>query len=82
MSIERIARGAWEFVVGDDWRVALGIVAMIATTAGLEALGVPAWWLAPVATIAILYRSVKRVRRSAVPSRRGSWPSGPRTPPP
>jgi hypothetical protein len=61
--MEAIARGAWEFVVGDDWRVALGIVAMLAATAAFEGLGMPAWWLSPLATVAILYRSVCRVRR-------------------
>jgi hypothetical protein len=54
------ALGAWEFVVGDDWRVALGIVAMLAVTAVIAGLGLPAWWLSPVATIAILFLSVRR----------------------
>lgn len=54
------ALGIWEFVVGDDWRVALGIVAMLGATAVVAALGLPAWWLSPVATIAILYLSVRR----------------------
>lgn len=54
------ARGVWGFVVGDDWRVALGIVAMLALTALIAALGLPAWWLSPVGTIAILYWSVRR----------------------
>jgi hypothetical protein len=56
----------WEFVVGDDWRVALGIVAMLAATAVIAALGLPAWWLSPVATVAILYRSVRRGGRSLI----------------
>jgi hypothetical protein len=54
------ALGVWEFVVGDDWRVALGIVAMLGVTAVVAALGLPAWWLSPVATVAILYLSVRR----------------------
>jgi hypothetical protein len=54
------ALGIWEFVVGDDWRVALGIVAMLVATAAIAALGLPAWWLSPVATTAILHLSVRR----------------------
>lgn len=54
------ALGIWDFVVGDDWRVALGIVVMLAATAAIAALGLPAWWLSPIATIAILYLSVRR----------------------
>lgn len=52
--------GIWEFVVGDDWRVAVGIVVMLAATAALAGLGLPAWWLAPIATLAILWRAVRR----------------------
>jgi hypothetical protein len=58
-----IARGAWEFVVGDDWRVALGIVVTLAAIAALEGLGLAAWWLGPLATVAILYASVRRAPR-------------------
>ena len=55
------ARGAWEFVVGDDWRAALGVVAALGASALVAAVGLPAWWIAPVATLAILRRSVRRV---------------------
>jgi hypothetical protein len=54
------ALGIWGFVVGEDWRVALGIVVMLGATAAIAALGLPAWWLSPVVTIAILHLSVRR----------------------
>jgi hypothetical protein len=60
-------RGIWEFVVGDDWRVALWVVAALATTALIAAVGWPAWWLTPIATLAILRGSV---RRGSKPGRR------------
>jgi hypothetical protein len=58
--IERAARSVWDFVVGDDWRVALWVVVTIAATAAIAAIGRPAWWLAPAATLAILRNSVRR----------------------
>jgi hypothetical protein len=61
-----IARGlaaVWEFVVGDDWRAALGVVLALAATAVLEGAGLPAWWVGPLAVIAILFLSVRRVAR-------------------
>jgi hypothetical protein len=58
--IERFLRGAWEFVAGDDWRAALWVVVALGGTAAIAALGWPAWWLAPVATPAILRASVRR----------------------
>jgi len=35
----------WDFVVGDDWRSAAGVVIAIGVTAALVAAGVDAWWL-------------------------------------
>lgn len=68
--IERAARAAWEFVVGDDWRVALWVVVTIAATAAIAAVGWPAWWLAPAATLAILRDSVRRGSQPARDGRR------------
>jgi hypothetical protein len=58
--IRRILIGAWEFVVGDDWRVALGVVVTLGGTALVAGVGLPAWWLAPLAVLVILHRSVRR----------------------
>jgi hypothetical protein len=56
----------WDFVVGDDWRAALALLVAIGATAGLVAAGVDAWWLMPVAVIAVLALSLRReTRRSA-----------------
>ena len=50
----------WDFVVGDDWRAAAGVVVALAVTALLVWAGVDAWWLMPVATAAILAISLAR----------------------
>ena len=50
----------WDFVVGDDWRAAAGIVLAIGATASLVAGGVDAWWLMPIAVAAILWLSLRR----------------------
>jgi hypothetical protein len=55
----------WDFVIGDDWLVALLVVAAIGATAILAAAGVAAWWLVPVAVPAILWVSLRRAIRSA-----------------
>jgi hypothetical protein len=56
----RFLRFWWDFVVGDDWRVALGIVVTIGATAGLVAAGVDAWWLVPVGVALVLVASLRR----------------------
>jgi len=50
----------WDFVVGDDWRSAVGVAVAIGATAGLAAAGVAAWWVMPVAVLGVLYLSLRR----------------------
>ena len=56
-------RAVWEFVVGDDWRLALGVVLALAATSVLVAADVPAWWVMPLAVIGLLTLSVRRSAR-------------------
>ncbi len=56
----RAATAVWRFVVGDDWRLALGVAAAIGVVAVLVELSVNAWWLLPVAVPALLWISVSR----------------------
>jgi hypothetical protein len=53
----------WDFVVGDDWRTAAGVVVAIGATAALEGAGVTAWWLIPLAVLALLVRSLLAAAR-------------------
>jgi hypothetical protein len=43
----------YDFIVGDDWRVALAVVAALALTYGLGATRLPAWPVLP-STVAVL----------------------------
>jgi len=61
--------GAWEFVVGDDWPTALGVVLALALTALLAGVAISAWWVMPVAVVGLLALSIRRAARCA--SRRG-----------
>jgi hypothetical protein len=61
--VRRAADAVWDFVVGDDWRVALGVVIAIAATALLADTTVAAWWLLPVAVVALLLDSLRRAAR-------------------
>ena len=56
----RFLRFWYEFVVGDDWRVAVGVAVAIGIAAALVAVGVPAWWFLPLAVAAVLYASLRR----------------------
>ncbi len=65
--VRAFARFWYDFVVGDDWRVAVGVVAALGLTALLADRGVPTWWLLPLLVAAVLTASVWRVARAAPP---------------
>ncbi|MHB1595630.1 MAG: hypothetical protein ACYCO9_09585 [Streptosporangiaceae bacterium] len=55
---------AYDFVVGDDWLVAAGVVVGLALTYLLSHDSVTAWWLIPVLLVVLLpislWRAVRR----------------------
>jgi hypothetical protein len=64
--IAALCTAAWEFVVGDDWRTAIGVVLALGLTAGLADAGISAWWVMPLATLALLALSIRRAARGAL----------------
>jgi len=57
--------GVWDFIVGDDWRTALGVALALALTALIAAAGVSAWWVMPLAVLGLLALSIRRAARGA-----------------
>lgn len=53
----------YDFIVGDDWHVAVGVVAALAITAGLSHTAAPVWWIVPVAVGVLLPYSLYRGTR-------------------
>jgi hypothetical protein len=53
----------WDFIVGDDWRIAASVVLALAGTAGLASADVVAWWLLPVVVVATLLWSLWHATR-------------------
>jgi hypothetical protein len=56
--IAAFGRFIWDFVVGDDWRIALAVVIALAVTALVAGTGIAAWWILPLAVAAVLAISV------------------------
>jgi hypothetical protein len=59
----RAAHAVWEFVVGDDPAIALGVVVALGATALIASAGAPAWWVMPLAVLALLALSLRRAAR-------------------
>jgi hypothetical protein len=58
--IRSFGRFWWDFIVGDDWRIAAGLVLAVGLTSLLSHGGVNAWWLLPVAVSLLLAGSLWR----------------------
>ena len=56
--IAAFGRFWWDFVVGDDWVAAAGVIAGLALTVALAA-----WWVLPIAVAIVLTMSVLRAAR-------------------
>jgi len=62
--LRSFARFWWDFIVGDDWRVAAGLALALGLTSLLTHNGVNAWWLLPLAIAFLLAGSLRRATRA------------------
>jgi hypothetical protein len=70
--VTALLRAVWEFVVGDDWLLALGVVLALGVTAIVAAAGLAAWWVAAAVVPLTLLVSIRRALSAS-----GSSPSRP-----
>jgi membrane protein implicated in regulation of membrane protease activity len=58
----------YEFIVGDDWLVAVGVVCALALTWVLHVTTtVPVWWVLPAAVLILLPTSLWRMAHRRLP---------------
>ncbi|MGD0980093.1 MAG: hypothetical protein ABR946_01280 [Solirubrobacteraceae bacterium] len=62
--VEALGRFVWDFVVGDDWRVAVGVAVAIGATALVSTTKVAAWWVLPGAVAGLLALTLWRATRA------------------
>jgi hypothetical protein len=63
-AIGRFLRFWYDFLCGDDWIQAVGVVVAVSATALLAANGINAWWLLPIAVAGLLVESLVRATRA------------------
>jgi hypothetical protein len=61
--VRQLLKFLWDFVIGDDWRIALAVAVALIVTLVLADNGVTAWWLLPLVVVAMLSASVWAVAR-------------------
>lgn len=55
----------YEFIIGDDWTVAAGVIAALAITSLLSHRSVATWWLMPAVVALLLFTSLRRAARGS-----------------
>jgi hypothetical protein len=59
-----LLRFLWDFVVGDDWRIAAAVAVTLVVMLVLSNNGAAVWWLLPLVVLVMLSISVWGVARS------------------
>ncbi len=62
--VRAFPRFLWDFVVGDDWRIAAAVTCALLATLVLSNAGVAVWWLLPAVVVTVLTVSVWAVARA------------------
>ena len=58
--VRSFGRFWWNFIVGDDWRVAAGVAFALGVASLFTHVGIDAWWLLPLAVALVLAGSLWR----------------------
>jgi phage shock protein PspC (stress-responsive transcriptional regulator) len=53
----------YDFVIGDDWRIAVAVVAGLAVTYAISQTIVPSWWVMPALVVVLLPATLWRATR-------------------
>ena len=62
--VKGFARFWYDFIVGDDWRLAVSVLVVVGIVVALAHHGSDSWWLLPLSVAALLaFSVVKELRR-------------------
>ena len=70
--LKAVARFCYDFVVGDDWRVAVAVITALALTHAVSTTSAPAWPILPAIVAMVLALTLWRVARRRSPNRAAS----------
>jgi hypothetical protein len=62
-SLKGFGRFWYGFIIGDDWTVAATVAVALVVTWLLHTAAVAAWWLPPLAAVAVVGVSLRRAGR-------------------
>ena len=56
--VSAVLHFVWDFVIGDDWRIAAGVVVALGATSLASNQSSSVWWILPAAVSVLLAMSV------------------------
>lgn len=62
--VEQFFKFLWDFVIGDDWRIAAAVAVTLVLTLVLSNNGATVWWILPLVVLVMLSVSVWSAARS------------------
>ena len=62
--LAKFGRFWYDFIVGDDWTIAVAVIGLLCITGALAHTGAVAWPILPIGVVAILSASLWRAQRS------------------
>ncbi len=62
--LSQFGRFWYDFIVGDDWRVAAGVLLALGVTLALSRSTFATWWIVPLAVVVLLPYSLWRAVRA------------------
>jgi len=65
--LKRFGSFWYDFIVGDDWRIPVGVVSAVAIVYLAAHRGFNGWWILPFAVAILLSFSVVRLMRDRLP---------------
>ncbi len=54
----------YDFIVGDDWTIAVGVVIAVGATMLIAHVGEPAWFVLPLVVVGVLGSSIRHAARA------------------
>jgi hypothetical protein len=63
--VRRFGRFWYDFVVGDDWTIAVAVAIAVGATVWLSHIGEPDWFVLPIVVVGVLGSSIWQATRAA-----------------
>jgi len=62
--VRRFGRFWYDFLVGDDWTIAVAVAIAVGATVWISHIGEPDWFVLPIVVVGVLGSSIRQATRA------------------